>query len=308
MFFSGPLALLCLALANTVRAEIDLRVTSYNIRYDASDREANELKWEDRRPLLVQQIKDLAANVDVNQPETAIVGLQEVLDGQLGDIHTDLGRDKWNFIGVGRKNGGKEGEYNPIFYNTDVLELVYQTTRWLSLTPDVAGSQSWGSGSDRIVTIGVFKHKTTLEQFISANTHLDNVSDEARTEQIKVAVAEIEKVHAAYVGTGKLGITLTGDFNSDPSGAAYTTLANLNYLTDSFNTAPKVGDNQLTYTGFTDNGISKIDFVWYGANADNLFTPTKTEILTNKVDGWYTSDHRAIYADFVLYPSAVAKP
>lgn len=324
MFVRNSLTLLSLALANHVRAEINLRVVSFNIRYSNDNLEVNELPWwtktcqaspgqnECRRYHAFNTLGAYINNASPDQPETAIAGLQEVMSNQLGDVLWDFDNTKWASIGVGRKDGDPtddQGEYNPIIYNVNVLEKVFDTTKWLSLTPDEPGSQSWGSGSDRIVTIGVFKHKLTGESFIAANTHLDNASDEARVEQIKVAVAEIEKVQAVYGVPAPLGVTLTGDFNSDPNGNAYKTLEGLNYLTDSWNTAPRQGSNQLTYTGFQDNlGGSKIDFVWYGANSDNLFVPNKTEIVSNKVGDTFMSDHRLIYTDFTLYPAPEPSP
>jgi endonuclease/exonuclease/phosphatase family metal-dependent hydrolase len=120
-------------------------------------------------------------------------------------------------------------------------------------------SVGWGAGSRRVVTIGVFEDKATGKRFLHANTHLDNVSSQARSEGIKVIVARIEAVQALY---GPLAVTLTGDFNSDPNGDAYTTLQGLGYLTEVWNSgATRLGTNQLTYTGFTDAGSSRIDFV-----------------------------------------------
>jgi endonuclease/exonuclease/phosphatase family metal-dependent hydrolase len=225
-----------------------------------------------------------------------IMGLQEVLDNQLVDIKDGLGSN-WAHIGFGRDDGAKSGEYSPILYRTDVVNLVYSEMKWLSLTPDVV-SYGWGAGSRRVVTIGVFKDITTGKLFMHANTHLDNVSSQARSEGIKIVVARIKAVQALY---GPLGVTLTGDFNSDPSGDAYVTLQGLGYLTEIWNSgATRVGTNQLTYTGFTTTGVSRIDFVWLGPEADKLYSAQQFEILGNYVDDMIISDHRAIAADITL--------
>lgn len=42
---------------------------------------------------------------------------QEVLHNQLLDIQSLLGPE-WAYVGVGRDDGQKAGEYSPIFYNT----------------------------------------------------------------------------------------------------------------------------------------------------------------------------------------------
>lgn len=289
-----------LAAPTALADSLPIRIFSFNIRYATSSTETNEQPWWSvwclfnhdlcREFHLSSTLGNAAYPVD-----TAVIGLQEVLDNQLTDVLHNLG-DNWAHIGVARDDGAKSGEYSPIIYDTDVLEVIYSETKWLSETPDVV-SYGWGAGSRRIVTIGVFEHIATGKRFIHANTHLDNVASEARVEGIKVVVSRIEAVQATY---GPLGFTLTGDFNSDPSDSAYQTLAALDYATDLWSTAPHVGTNQLTYTGFSDTGISRIDFIWYGPNGDDFYTVNQTEIVSNKVDGMYISDHRMVVGDLIL--------
>ncbi|KAI1765453.1 Endonuclease/exonuclease/phosphatase [Hypoxylon sp. FL1150] len=278
-----------------VAAGLPLRVISHNIRYAATSRETNERPWADRRPGLINQLKTSIANAP-SASAVIIIGLQEVLDAQLSDIKSGLG-SPWTHIGFGRDDGAKSGEYNPILYRTDVLRLVYSEQKWLSPTPDQV-SYGWGAGSRRVVVIGVFEHIATGTRFMHANTHLDNVSSQARSEGIKVAVARIQAVQAQY---GPLGVTLTGDFNSDPSGDAYGTLASTGYLTEMWNSgATRLGTNQLTYTGFSTTAISRIDFVWFGPASENRYLASQFEFLTDYVDGIFISDHRAVVADLTL--------
>lgn len=287
--------------ARTILADsLPIRVFSFNIRYATSSVEANEKPWwsvlclfdhdQCRDYHLCSTLGDYAYPVD-----TAVIGLQEVLNNQLNDVLDNLG-DGWAHIGVGRDDGDTDGEYSPIIYHTDVLSVVFSETKWLSETPDEV-SYGWGAGSRRIVTIGVLEHIATGKRFIHANTHLDNVSNEARVEGIKVVVSQIESVQSTY---GPLAVTLTGDFNSDPNGDAYQTLVGLDYVTDLWDTATHIGTNQLTYTGFTDTGISRIDFIWYGPNSDSYYTANQTEIVGNKVNGIYISDHRMVVGDLLL--------
>ncbi|CAN8096140.1 unnamed protein product [Discula destructiva] len=293
--------LLPLMAASSVLAQsLPLRIVSFNIRYAASSRAKNELPWwtnncptnqnECRAYYLNSTLSDY-----VNDVDTAVIGLQEVLSTQLGDILGNLG-SRWASIGVGRDDGKKQGEFSPILYDATALSVLFSETKWLSPTPDQV-SFGWGAGSRRVVTIGVFEHKATGKRFIHANTHLDNASNQARVEGIKVVVARIKGVQAAY---GPLGVTLTGDLNSDPNGEAYVTLRNMDYLTDLWDTAKRLGSNQLTYTGFSDTGISRIDYIFYGPNSANLYTPVQTEIVPNKVNGVYISDHRMVYGDLIL--------
>ncbi|RDW66607.1 endonuclease [Coleophoma crateriformis] len=290
--------------ALTAAVSLPLRIVTFNIRYATSSLESNEKPWWDlfcsisssrcreRRLVgLLQSISDAAPTGAVT-----IMGLQEVLHNQLSDIKNGLGSN-WDHIGSGRDDGAESGEYSPILYRTDVLTLVYSEMKWLSPTPDVV-SYGWNAGSRRVVTIGVFQDITTGKRFIHADTHLDNVSSEARIEGIKVVVARIEAVQAIY---GPLGVTLTGDFNSDPNGDAYSTLQSLGYLTEIWNSgAQRLGTNQLTYTGFTTTGISRIDYIWLGPNPDTFYSAQQFEIWSNIVDGTIVSDHRPIVADITL--------
>ncbi|XXH02474.1 hypothetical protein Hte_008850 [Hypoxylon texense] len=285
-----------LAIADVVMAaSLPLRVISHNIRYAATSRETNERPWAERRTGLINQLKTSIANAPSASAAT-VIGLQEVLDAQLNDIKSGLG-SPWTHIGFGRDDGAKAGEYNPILYRTDVLRLVYSEQKWLSPTPDQV-SFGWGAGSRRVVVIGVFEHAATGARFLHANTHLDNVSSQARSEGIRVALARVRAVQAQY---GPLGVTLTGDFNSEPDGDAYATLAGTGYLTEMWNSgATRLGTNQLTYTGFSTTGVSRIDFVWFGPASENRYSASQFEFLTDYIDGVFISDHRAVVADLTL--------
>jgi len=86
-----------------------------------------------------------------------------VLHGQLIDIHSTLNRnkpDKWKYIGVGRDDRKKAGEYSSIFYNTEIHELISWRYFWLSETPNRPG-RGWDAASTRICTVGRFGFKSS---------------------------------------------------------------------------------------------------------------------------------------------------
>ncbi|KAI1657739.1 Endonuclease/exonuclease/phosphatase [Daldinia decipiens] len=277
-------------------ASLPLRIVSFNIRYAATSLDNNEKPWSGRRTGLINQLKSVTANASA-AGAVSVLGLQEVLDAQLNDIKNGLGTDVWTHFGFGRDDGKKKGEYNPIIYRTDVLKLLYSEQKWLSPTPDEV-SFGWGAGSRRVSVIAVFEHIGTGKRFIHANTHLDNVSSQARSEGIKVVLSRIRAVQDTY---GPLGVTLTGDFNSEPGGDAYTTLDGTGYLTELWNSgAKRLGTNQLTYTGFSTTGKSRIDFVWFGPKGEDRYSAQQFEFLNNDIDGVFISDHRAVVADLVV--------
>ncbi|EHA51750.1 endonuclease/exonuclease/phosphatase [Pyricularia oryzae 70-15] len=277
-----------------------LRVTSFNIRFDAevSRREKQEKAWSDRKPVLVKTMADIAAK-PATAGAPAIFGLQEVLSNQLSDIKKGMGAG-WDHIGVAREDGKSKGEFSPIIYNTKDLKVVTSATKWLTETPDKP-SKAAGAGSSRIVTLAVFEHVATKKRFLHANTHLDNVSPEARIAGIKVAVTQIQDMLKAQ--GGKLPVSLTGDFNSVAGGDAAKALADMNFVKDVHDVATKAqrSGEELTYTAFEQGaGRGRIDFVWIGPNADAPYTVQKYEVRANFVDNLFMSDHRAVVADITM--------
>ncbi|TLD16222.1 uncharacterized protein PgNI_02087 [Pyricularia grisea] len=279
---------------------LSLRVTSFNIRYDAGKtrREKDEKPWSDREPVLVKTMADIAAK-PATSGAPAIFGLQEVLSTQLSDIKKGMGAD-WDHVGVGREDGKSEGEFSPIVYNTKDLKVVTSATKWLTETPDKP-SKAAGAGSSRIVTMAVFEHISTKKRFLHANTHLDNVSPEARIAGIKVAVAQIQAMLKAQ--GEDLPVSLTGDFNAVAGSDAPKALADMNFVKDVHDvaTAAQRSGEELTYTAFEQGkGRGRIDFVWIGPNSNSPYTVQKYEVRANYVDNLFMSDHRAVVADITM--------
>jgi hypothetical protein len=118
-----------------------------------------ETPWKYRKDVLV-------AGLQLHAATHGIIALQEVLYLQLLDIVSTLNehshKDKWQYIGVGRDDGDMNGEYSPIFYNTDIHDLISWRYFWLSETPDEPG-RGWDAASVRICTVGRFGFKNADE-------------------------------------------------------------------------------------------------------------------------------------------------
>lgn len=282
------------AMAQT-NATLPVRLISWNIRYAATSRETNEQPWSRRKPLVVQTVADKVAQAPAGA--VPVIGMQEVLEGQLKDIKAGLGKG-WAHIGVGRDDGRGRGEFTPILYQPAVLSLVWSEVKWLSPTPDKP-SFGWGGGSRRVVVLAVFEHAATGRRFLAANTHLDNASGEARREGVRVALDRIKAAQKTY---GPLPVSLTGDFNSAPGGDAYSTVTADGYLAELYETAApsqRFGPYD-TYTTFSRTTGSRIDFAWLGPVADKKWQIDRYEAIDNVVNGVYASDHRAIMGDLQL--------
>ncbi|MFF6987217.1 endonuclease/exonuclease/phosphatase family protein [Streptomyces sp. NPDC010273] len=195
------LPLIGTARSASVRKETRLLdVMTFNLRF-ADTTEPNS--WKVRRPVM----RDLLLRA---APD--IIGTQEGLYAQLQDIRQDLA-PHYDWIGGGRK-GGSFDEETAIFYDTRRLAPVEYDQFWLSDTPAVIGSNTWGGAHPRIATWIRFRDLGDDErEFYVLNTHLDNASQYAR-ERAATLIAE----RLAHLD-GSLPLVVTGDFNT----AAYTT-------------------------------------------------------------------------------------
>jgi len=197
----------------------DLTVGSYNIRYDnKGDREKGN-GWEQRCPLIAQQI--LFNNFD-------IFGAQEVLHNQLQDLRTKL--PQYAYIGVGRDDGETKGEYAPVFYKKDRFKLLKSGHFWLSEDTETP-NKGWDAALPRICTWGQFKDLKKKKKIWFFNLHFDHVGVEARKQSAKLVLAKIKEM------CGKDAVILTGDFNVDQTNESYQLLANSNVLFDTYEKA-----------------------------------------------------------------------
>lgn len=323
MIFSKIITSLLLAAAQSQGAHIpstssrttllNLRIISFNIRY-AAPASGNEKGWDVRGPYVIDQLSEAATNTTATGTVPVVVGLQEVLHEQLVDIKAGLNGgssaataadDDWTHIGTGRDDGAEAGEYCPILYRRTAVNLLDSTQKWLSKTPDEPSL--WpGAGSKRYVVVGVFEHAASGKRFIAANTHLDNASREARVEGIKIVLDVIRGVQDKW---GPLGVTLSGDFNSEPTEDeedAYSTLREDGYLRDLYTLA---GDTRrsgpyTTFSGFEpdeEKEVEKrIDFIHVGPDPEETWSVQDYQVIGNVVDDIYISDHKAVVGDITL--------
>ena len=248
----------------------ELRVMTFNLRY-ASNRPPND--WPTRRPVM-------KACLDQAKPD--LIGTQEGLATQLADLRSDL--PDHAMLGQGRE-GGDKGEFMAIFYRRERLELLETKDYWLSATPEVVGSRSWGSSLPRMVTWARFRDKRTGRIFHFANTHFDHVSEEARAEAAKLVRRRLEALPA------DLPVLLVGDFNAAAKASpAYATLTSDGFLFDLFRTAPeRTGEQLNTFHGYRPPRSEGIHIDWLLGRGG--WKPRTAAVLTFAQDGERPSDH-----------------
>ena len=124
--------LLCVSVTFGQKATAQgLRLMTFNIRYGTANDGDNS--WVHRRELVFRVVREQDAD---------IVGLQEALRFQVDEITQAV--PGYGEIGVGRDDGAASGETCTILYRTDRFSVAAAGTFWLSDTPRVVASASFG--------------------------------------------------------------------------------------------------------------------------------------------------------------------
>jgi len=261
-----------------------LSVMSFNIRYGTANDGENH--WARRRDFLFDVVRDLKADV---------IGLQEALDGQIQELLEAA--PEYAVVGVGRDDGRARGEYAAILYRRTRFRVSDTGTFWLSDTPGVVASKSWGNNIPRICTWARFIDRDG-RAFWHFNVHLDHQSQPSRERSTALLLERIQDRRHLHEP-----VVVTGDFNAGESNPAVRTLTlaiegKSPPLVDSFRV--RYPDERIvgTFSGF------KLDAT-NGDKIDYVLVPPDTTILDAAIvrtsrDGRYPSDHFPVTARLVF--------
>ena len=254
----------------------ELKVISYNIRMGSANDGTNS--WVYRCGGTIEMLEDQMPDV---------FGVQEALKDQLDFIKEFADNYKW--VGVGRDDGKKAGEYMAIFWNKKTMKLIDWGTFWLSETPNEP-SMGWDAACMRTATWALMKDKRTGKRFYFVNTHLDHVGVEARKNGLKLIVDSI-----AEINPEGYPMVLTGDFNIKP------TAAELKDLDSRMKSARKFASKTDSHATFNNWGKAKadeiIDYIYYSGFSSCLEYQTVTK---KYYDRKFISDHYPISARLIF--------
>ena len=249
-----------------------LSVISSNIRY--SEPRDDEHSWENRRDFLASRLLDYKPDLLATQ-EGKLPQIRDIDDRLTGLRCVDSHRE-WH----------ESLMYPCLFYNPDKLTLAESGDFWLSESPAIHGSISFGSAFPRLCTWAQFD-----EGIFAINVHLDNSGSDTRLCQIRVLMQQLENQRAS-----ENAILLMGDFNESPE-CPVRDLINREWpdLTDPW---LELGhDEESSHHHF----YEKID---YGSRVDWILANEQLEaqeILLDKSQsgsGIYPSDHYILKARF----------
>lgn len=259
----------------TVLNSQQIRILTWNIRFD---NKADSLdQWNNRKEDLVKIVKSA-------KPD--FFGIQEGLYHQVEYLGNQLKSYKW--IGVGRDDGVKGGEYTALYYNARKWRPVNTSQFWLSETPHLV-SRGWDAACHRVTTFGIFTN-SKKDTIVVYNTHFDHMGEVAR----KNSVDQVNDL----LMESKFPKILIGDFNFNPSSTLYKSITTK--WTDSRVVARKTDiAPEGTFNGFKVNEVPKnrIDYIFTDENWKvNKYT-SKTQWTKRKR---HVSDHNMVLADLVL--------
>ncbi|GAA3501675.1 endonuclease/exonuclease/phosphatase family protein [Streptomyces prasinosporus] len=256
-----------------------LEVMSFNLRFASA---AEPGSWAVRRPVMRRLLR---------RERPHVIGTQEGLYQQLRDIEADLG-PSYDWIGTGRE-GGSRDEFMAVLYDTRRLVPLEYDHFWLSDTPDVIASNTWGNAFVRMVTRVRFRDlRADGREFHVLNTHLDNASRYARE---RAAALVADRVGGL---ARSAPVVVTGDFNVPAHGdPVYDTLLGAG-LVDTWDAADERGEPYGTFHGYRPPvpGGARIDWIL----ATSGTAVHRARVNTFAVAGQFPSDHLPVQASLSL--------
>jgi endonuclease/exonuclease/phosphatase family metal-dependent hydrolase len=285
-FVAALVAVLCANSASVAAADAtNVKIMTFNIRYENTGDGPNV--WSLRRELAGDAIRRF---------DPDFVGIQEAMPGQIADLVKMF--PAYRLLGRSRNADPKSGEAVPILYRDSRWRLddKQHGTFWLSDTPEVSGSTTWGNSLPRVVTWARFIDKQTGRGLYVYNTHFDNASEPSRQKSAALLARRIAE------RSDREPVLLLGDFNADESSPA------LEYLTgqtpkspikliDTFREVHPTEKHVGTFHDFRggEDG-EKIDFILALPGVE----VRSAGIVREHRDRLYPSDHYPVTAEVAL--------
>ncbi|NUB92853.1 endonuclease/exonuclease/phosphatase family protein [Haloterrigena sp. SYSU A558-1] len=266
------------------RRSTTIRACSFNVRYDNP---SDEHSWDERLGRVTET---------VTEAEPDLLGVQEALANQYDDLRNRLEAYEW--YGVGRDDGDREGEMVPVAWRADRFEMLDRGAFWLSETP-AEPSVGWDADLPRVTTWASLRHRESGRRIWFCNTHFSHVSETARAESARL-ILERARERAA----DGMDVVAMGDFNAKPSRNPYRIMTGLNDDETSPLVDPRreadtatVAGPWGTYHGFTNRVGDRIDYVFTGDTATVNWYRT-LPILEDA----YRSDHLPVLTELEYGP------
>lgn len=257
-----------------------VKIMSFNIRYATADDGVN--RWVKRRDQVIERIQ-------MFDPD--LLGLQECRAGEQADFVQEA-LPSFDFIGQPRGGHGEpSAEMAPLLYKQSAFEEIDRGFFWLSETPQVPGSTSWGANFPRTVT---WVHLRSLsksgQELLFLNTHFDYApfSLESAASTLRLWVEQ---------NAANFPLILTGDFNTPRNATPHLLLTHKGLLQDVFAAQPTGSANPGSFHDYGRlNPPAPIDWILVSPH----FEVVRASIDTVNRHPQYPSDHFPVRAQVHL--------
>jgi endonuclease/exonuclease/phosphatase family metal-dependent hydrolase len=248
---------------------MQITVMTFNLRYDKPDPGVRQ--WQKR-------VGSIASVIQHYKPD--LLGTQEGKSHQLADLQALL--PEYNIIG-GDRTGTGTSEHCAIFYQPQYLKLQQTEDFYLSDTPEIPGSITWGTRLPRMATWANFEVTNLGFSLTILNTHLDHENPQSRQLSANLIHQRLGKF------TPENYFLVMGDFNANPDSPERQNfllpLENGKKLQDSLATIPL--EKQKTFHDFTGKAWDAIDTIY----CDSSFQIEEVIIDSQQWEGVWPSDH-----------------
>ncbi|KAF8407268.1 hypothetical protein HHK36_006395 [Tetracentron sinense] len=313
---------------------VSLTVMTFNLHEDQPEDSLNS--WEKRRDLCISVITSYSPMILCTQQGFGSVfplwnwvvdfmcfrckvaigvssaGLTRILCGTI---------EGYNQFGISRKGSqDTSDEQCTIFYDKEKVELLEGGTFWLSESPSVPGSTSWGSVVPCIATWGV---EPPGFSFQIVNTNMDEFSPRARRRSALLTWQHIASLPPS------LPVVYCGGFNTQKESTTGRFLLGrsrehgvVGDMRDAWPNARVRKNVSLirTYHGFKGDKQGALEFLklifralclcWDRQTQDlhidwvlfrgRSLIPVSCEVVNDNIDSFYPSSHYPIFAEFML--------
>ena len=253
-------------------------VITYNIKYDDNSNGKNS--WKVRKDAMIELIHKLSPD---------ILGIQEGLIHQVEFLDSKMSDHK--YVGVGRDDANRKGEYCAIFFNEKKYKLLKDSTFWLSENPDKV-SVGWDAALERICTYALLENIKNANKIWVFNTHFDHIGNIAREKSARLLLEKIQMLNI-----NKEPVLVIGDFNVEDNSKVIDILKQK--LIDTMRDYEIEHKGPVgTFNNFLNNQeiIKRIDYVF-----SNGFQTISHQHIDKKLEsGDHISDHLPVFVEIKI--------
>ena len=182
-----------------------MNVATYNLRLNIAVDGANA--WPHRK----EAVKAL-----IRYHEFDLFGTQEGLSDQIDDL---AAMDGFGYVGVGRDDGKRAGEFAAIFYRKARFNVLNHGDFWLSETPDKPGKGWDARCCNRIASWAKMRDRQSGKVFFVFSVHFDHEGVIARRESAHLMLKKMREL------SGNFPLLCLGDFNATPDSEPITIMS-----------------------------------------------------------------------------------